>query len=222
MSRTTGLGHDVVLLFTKRPAPGKTKTRLVPVLGPEGAARVHGRLLQHATDVIRGVNRPGLRRVACVAPREWVTDAPRVIGGGFEIWPQSDGDLGERMREAFGRAFGEGASRAVVVGSDCPDLDAGLLDHALTSLRTHDACLGPALDGGYYLLGLSRPLAAAFEGVPWSDAQTGRVTLERLVAARAWVRLLPTLRDVDLPEDLAALAPRWPDLLERGDPREAG
>lgn len=222
MSTTAWLGHDVVLLFTKRPEPGKTKTRLVPALGPHGAARVHGRLLAHATDVIRSVQRPRLRRIACVAPPEWLPDAHHVIGDGFEIWPQAGGDLGERMRAAFERAFDEGASHVVVVGSDCPDLDGGLLDDALTSLRTHDACFGPALDGGYYLLGLSRPLPAAFEGVPWSDAQTGRVTLERLAAARAWVRLLPTLRDVDLPDDLAALAPRWPGLFEPGEPHEAG
>jgi hypothetical protein len=122
------------------------------------------------------------------------------------------------LAAAFRRAFDDGASRVVVYGSDCPDLRAELLEEAFRSLRTHDACFGPAADGGYYLLGLGRPIPAVFDGVPWSCGDTGRVTLERLAAERAWVHHLPTLRDLDRPEDLDALRRRHPVLLSPDAP----
>lgn len=204
---------DVLLLFTKRPDPGRAKTRLIPVLGEEGAAALHGRLARHAADVARAVRTQPLRRVACVAPDSWCYRAAELLGDGLEAWPQGDGNLGDRLGRAFARAFEDGASRVVVYGSDCPDLGAKLIDDAFRALRTHDACFGPAADGGYYLLGLAWPIPSVFEGVPWSSDDTGRITLERLAAARAWVRHLPTLRDLDLPADLDALRTHHPDLL---------
>lgn len=211
------LGDQVLLLFTKRPEPGRAKTRLIPALGAERAADVHARLARHAADVVRGVDAHGLRRVACVAPDAWCADAPSLLGPGLEVWPQGDGDLGARMSRAFDRAFDEGAARVVVVGSDCPDLQPELIEQAFAALRIHDACFGPAADGGYYLLGLARPLPSVFEGVPWSDPATGRETLARLQSERAWVHRLVELRDVDSPADLDRLRERWSALLAPGE-----
>ena len=212
------IAGDALLLFTKQPEPGRAKTRLIPALGEEGAAELHARLARHAADLARMIPIVPLRRVACVAPPAWCEQAPSLLGEGLEIWPQCEGNLGERLQAAFRRAFDEGASRVAVYGSDCPDLRADLIEQAFRALRTHDACFGPAEDGGYYLLGLGRPMAAVFEDVPWSCAETGRVTLERLAAERAWVHHLPPLHDLDRPEDLGALRARHPSLLSATPP----
>jgi hypothetical protein len=216
VTRLARNGGQVLLLFTKRPEPGRAKTRLIPALGAEGACEVHARLARHAAGVVRAVDACCLRRVACVSPDAWTAEAPSLLGPGLEVWPQGDGDLGARMARAFERAFAEGAARVIVVGSDCPDLRPELIERAFHALTTHDACFGPAADGGYYLLGLARPMPGVFEDVPWSDPKTGRVTLERLEAERAWVHRLVELRDVDSPEDLEQLRARWQELLEPG------
>ena len=116
------------------------------------------------------------------------------------------------MASAFACAFARGAERALIVGTDCPDLDAPLMERALDTLDTHDAVLGPALDGGYYLLGLKGARASVFEDVPWSSPDTLAATRARLRACGASWTELETLRDLDDPDDLQALRPRFPGL----------
>jgi rSAM/selenodomain-associated transferase 1 len=127
----------------------------------------------------------------------WLPD-----GVGYE--PQDDGDLGARMAAAIARAHGRGAGKVVVIGTDCPDLTADTVEEAFARLDTADVVLGPALDGGYYLVGVRRPTPEIFAGVPWSAADTLAVTLERARAAGLSVALLAPLRDVDTAADWAA------------------
>jgi rSAM/selenodomain-associated transferase 1 len=144
----------------------------------------------------------------------------------FEEWlpgerlrPQAEGDLGRRMARAFEEAFDEGARRVVVVGSDLPSLSREDVLDAIESLDAHDVAIGPATDGGYYLLALKRPDAGLFEAVPWSTPGVLAATLERAGRLGRSVRVLRTAGDLDTAEDLAAdwprIAPLLPDALRR-------
>ncbi|HEU0078310.1 MAG TPA: TIGR04282 family arsenosugar biosynthesis glycosyltransferase, partial [Longimicrobiaceae bacterium] len=146
-----------MLVFVRAPEPGRVKTRLAAAIGAEGALRVYRRLAEHTLAEVRTLADDGVEvRVhytpadAGAAVREWLDDGPVYL-------PQAEGgDLGMRMRDAFARAFADGAECVVIVGSDLPELTAALLRRAFDALDAHPAVLGPARDGGYYLLGLRR------------------------------------------------------------------
>lgn len=190
-----------LILMTRYPVAGKVKTRLIPALGEEGAALLHRRMTERALETARKVGAPIEIEVcytdADVEPmRDW-------LGAGVLLREQHPGDLGQRMWRAFEGAFDEGAAPVVMIGADSPDLTAGLLAKAFARLGEYDLVLGPARDGGYYLIGLSRPIPELFEGVPWSSdavlTQTLRIADELGLAVAG----LDVLGDVDRPEDLA-------------------
>ena len=126
--------------------------------------------------------------------REW-------LGAGGRALPQCDGDLGCRMAAASGEAFADGAERVVIIGSDCPDLATETLARAFALLDDADVVLGPATDGGYYLVGLAAPRDELFDGIPWSTPDTLRVTLEVARARGLRVALLEEKRDIDTADD---------------------
>ncbi|MDA8164197.1 MAG: TIGR04282 family arsenosugar biosynthesis glycosyltransferase [Desulfobacteraceae bacterium] len=198
--------EEQILLFTRYPAPGQVKTRLVPVLGPHGAAALQRRLTERTLARIRALQqrRPvGLEVRATGGSRErfakWL--------GSAKIVPQGRGGLGARLRRAFEAAFGRGAKRAVAVGADCPALSPEVLARAFEELHRKDVVLGPAMDGGYYLVGLSRPAPALFAAIPWGTSGVLAATLARAAAGSLSVSLLEPLADVDRPEDLPHLEP---------------
>lgn len=195
-----------VLAFVRAPQAGRVKTRLAATLGAEGALRVYRRLAEHTVREARAVDAE-LRIHFTPAAQEqevraWLGDGPRYLA-------QAGGDLGARMEAAFRAAFRDGAERVVIVGSDLPDLSAALLRRAFGALDEHLAVLGPARDGGYYLLGVRMMIPGVFDDVPWStDAVLAR-TLERMRAAGVEPALLPTLADVDEAQDLPAGWAEW-------------
>jgi rSAM/selenodomain-associated transferase 1 len=128
----------------------------------------------------------------------------RWLGTSMALRPQSDGDLGERMAIAVADAFSAGARRVVVIGTDCPDVTAGVVEEAFTRLDAADVVLGPAGDGGYYLIGMSRLHRELFEGIPWSSSDTLRATLEQARARGLSVALLEERRDIDTAADWRA------------------
>lgn len=184
-----------VVVFAKAPVPGKVKTRLCPPLSPEQACAVYRRLARAAWRQVR----------ACGAPAVVALD-----GGGGASWlgaaarsrPQGAGDLGARMSRAFARAFRAGAERVVLVGTDCPGLRARDIRRALSVLRRRDLVLGPAADGGYWLVGLRAPQPELFARVPWSTPRVLERTLARARRLRLAVHLLRVRRDVDTAADL--------------------
>jgi hypothetical protein len=194
------------LVFVRAPEAGRVKTRLAATLGADGALRVYRRLAEHTVREARAVDAE-LRVHFTPADREsevraWLGDGPRYLA-------QAEGDLGTRMEAAFRSAFADGAERVVIVGSDLPDLTAALLRRAFGALDEHPAVLGPALDGGYYLLGMRAMIPGVFDGVPWStDAVLAR-TLQRMRAAGIEPALLPALADVDEADDLPAGWAEW-------------
>ncbi|MBV9774906.1 MAG: TIGR04282 family arsenosugar biosynthesis glycosyltransferase [Gemmatimonadetes bacterium] len=190
-------------MFVRAPEAGRVKTRLAAEVGAEAALRVYVRLAEHALAEARAAG--AAVRVhftpagAEAAVRGW-------LGGPADYLPQAEGDLGERLERAFAEAFAAGFRRVVVIGSDLPELSAEVLRRAAVLLDGYAAVLGPARDGGYYLLGLRAPLPEVFRGIPWStDAVLAR-TLDRLRAAGIEPALLETLGDVD---EAADLPPGW-------------
>jgi rSAM/selenodomain-associated transferase 1 len=212
-----GDGHETLLLFVRYPEAGRVKTRLIPALGADGAAALYERMAEAIARRIGGLRRPGLRRVALVEPAQRLAAVGAWLGDGFAFDAQVEGDLGVRLGAAFAAAFEDGARRVVAIGSDCLDLTPELLGEAFDALDRMDAVVGPALDGGYYLIGLRRPIPAAFAAIPWSSADTLATTLDRLQDNGASVHLLRPLRDLDTPADLDALLPRWGTLLRSLD-----
>jgi rSAM/selenodomain-associated transferase 1 len=200
--------RDALLVFVRAPAEGRVKTRLAATLGPRGALRVYRRLAMHAVAQARALA-PGVSLRVHVEPAGEVDAVRAWLGDGPAYLPQAPGDLGGRMAAAFDAAFAGGARRVVIIGSDLPDLSAGLLRRAFGLLREAGAVVGPAADGGYWLLGLARPIPAVFEGIAWSTGGVLAATLERLRAAGVEPARLPTLRDVDEAADLPAGWAAW-------------
>ena len=190
------------ILFTRYPEPGKTKTRLIRVLGPHGAADLQKQMTEHV-----------LARTTGFVDERGVDLEVRYEGGNrglMEKWlgshisyrSQGRGDVGTRMAQAFSQAFNQGKKRVVIVGSDCPGINEATVRTAFDLLDQFDLVLGPANDGGYYLIGLRQEKPQLFEDVPWGTAEVGASTLE--IANRLglrWVKVEP-LDDVDREEDI--------------------
>jgi rSAM/selenodomain-associated transferase 2/rSAM/selenodomain-associated transferase 1 len=188
----------ILMVFAKAPVPGRVKTRLAAEVGPDEAARIYRELGRRVVDQVRG---GPYRTVVCYDPPEARTTVAEWLGGEkLEFRPQAAGSLGERLEAAFRRAFQE-TGRAMVIGTDAPGVDAARVKAALRALDTADLVLGPALDGGYYLLGLGRPTPELFRDIPWSTSEVLAATRSRARALGLTERLLPALRDVDTLED---------------------
>jgi len=192
-----------VAVFAKAPVAGHVKTRLASVLGAEGAAQLHANLVRHAvfTAMLAGVGRVELW---CAPDEKHPFFAECASEMGARLHGQRGEDLGARMSHAFEDAFAAGR-HLVLIGSDCPALTAMDIERAAIALASHDAVITPAEDGGYVLIGLSRRIAGLFGGIEWGSASVMDATRERLRAAGARSRELPTLWDVDRPEDYARL-----------------
>lgn len=192
--------HATICVLAKAPVPGAVKTRLAAAIGAEAAAELAKAFL---ADTLRLAQSLRVARVALV-----LAGAPAAVGDlpeGVELWPQGEGDLGQRLELCLGRAL-ELSPVALAIGTDAPSLDPDLLRQGLTALESQPAVLGPAEDGGFYLLGLRRCPRGLLAGLPWSSADTGARTRERLAAQGLEAALLPPWSDVDLVEDLERLA----------------
>jgi len=211
------LEAGTLIVFGREPIPGQVKTRLIPALGAEGAARLYRTMLGLALEAAAAV--PGIRREL------WCSGAPP-LGGvcadlagryGLVLRHQPPGDLGERMAAALADSLTHTQS-AVLIGSDCPEVGPAYLRAAFAALDADDVVLGPAADGGYCLIGLRRAAPALFAGIPWgTDRVLARTRATLCGLGLHWAEL-PTLRDLDRPEDLRA----FPQLPQPGPSPEPG
>jgi uncharacterized protein len=188
-----------VLFFVKYPEPGKVKTRLAATVGAERAAAIYRSL---AEAVRRRLPRDVEVLVLCDPPERAAEIAHWLGQRPDQCVPQAAGDLGTRLEAAFAAGFARGIEALAVIGSDCVEITPAHFAEVWEALATHDAVLGPAVDGGYYLLALRAPQPALFRDIAWSTDGVCRQTLERAAVAGLRVHLLPTLRDVDTEEDL--------------------
>ncbi|MBW7833002.1 MAG: TIGR04282 family arsenosugar biosynthesis glycosyltransferase [Simplicispira suum] len=192
-----------IVVIAKAPIVGFCKTRLIPALGEQGATELAQRMLVRtvATALAAGLGTVEL----CVTPGLQAFDWRGLDLPGGLVWSeQGEGDLGERMGRAAQRVTSAGEA-ILLIGTDCPELDSGLLQRAAAALQGHDACLVPTADGGYALLGLKRFDPMLFDAMPWSTDAVAAETRQRVVALNWRLYSLPTLHDIDEPEDLAWL-----------------
>lgn len=196
---------EQLVIFARFPSPGGAKTRLIPALGPEGAADLERQMTEHTLSF---ADRLAARR-AGLAVRLHSTGGTahqfqQLYGERRRSTDQGEGTLGERLERAFGYSLLFGAHRVVVVRTDAPELDDRYMETAFEALADHELVLGPATDGGYVLIGLSRHAPELFRGISWRTPDLAQWTLARAAELELRVQLLPTLQDVDEPQDLDA------------------
>jgi rSAM/selenodomain-associated transferase 2/rSAM/selenodomain-associated transferase 1 len=201
-----------ILLFARYPVAGRAKTRLIPELGPDGAARLHRRMTEHAIAVARQAGTA--LTVCCTGGKR--RDFRAWLGPDQDFATQPELDLGGRLQWAFERAFRGGASRVLAIGADVPGITPQLLRDALDALATHDVVLGPALDGGYYLIGMTRPHPELFAEMTWGTERVCDQTRAAIQRLGLFYYELSALNDMDVPADLATLRrdPGFAELLE--------
>ena len=185
-----------LVLFARLPEPGKAKTRLIPSLGAVGAARLHAQLVERSISVI------GAARHDFELQYTGGTDQAfkAWLGNEIVLIPQTDGDLGDRLLAAIRPA------PVIFFGADIPDLSTEIVQAAVCALQTHEVVIGPAVDGGYYLIGMRSALPFLFDNMPWGGEKVFAETCARLAEREIVPALLDPLHDCDRPEDLT----RWP------------
>ena len=190
-----------LIIFTRYPEAGKTKTRLIPALGTKGAADLHRQMTEHTLTQVKQLQSNA------------ISFEVRFAGGDLQLmqgWlgsnsiyqSQGDGDLGQRMARSLLYAFQSGAEKAVIIGTDCPDVNAEILAEAFAKLHHYNLVLGPAMDGGYYLVGLQYPIPELFIDIDWGTAKVLQQTVEIAENLNLSIVYLPYLADIDRPEDL--------------------
>jgi len=202
-----------LIVFTRFPEPGCTKTRLIPAIGPEHAALLQQRLTARTLDAARAFQRqvPSMVEVQFAGGDAAAMQA--MFGDDIRFVPQEGGDLGERLHLAIQSAFRADAERVIVIGADCPQLGAQTLVEANRQLLAHDIVIGPAEDGGYYLIGLTSPQESLFNDISWGTTEVLNQTLQRVDALNVRRKLLRPLADIDHPEDLVQCR-QWPQLVD--------
>jgi uncharacterized protein len=188
-------------LFAKWPRPGAVKTRLA-AFDPEFAAAVARAFL---LDSIERFSALDVRRVLAFAPPEAMPHFADLTQGRFALTPQGDGDLGRRMQTILHHELRDGADTVVFLGADSPTLPLAYVEQAFAALECADVVLGPALDGGYYLLGCGRRVPPIFDDMPWSSNRVLSETVARLHDPSWRLSVLPPWYDVDTPDDWALL-----------------
>ena len=197
-----------IALLVKYPEAGKVKTRLAAHYGDELVAKLYGCFIEDLLDMLR----KGTYDVRITfTPREKESSIIERFGTSGSYVPQRGADLGVRMRNAFADCFAEGFSSCIVIGSDCPDLTDSIMEEAFRALeKGSDAVIGPAFDGGYYLIGFRKETfrPEAFYGVAWGSDRVMEQTVRCLERERCTIRILLPWQDVDRPEDMRELIKR--------------
>lgn len=191
-----------LIIFTRYPEPGKTKTRLIPALGTLGAANLQREMTEHTIFQVQE-----LQKVIDISVEV------RFAGGNLQLmqdWlglglvyqSQGEGDLGSRMARSLFESFQSGAEKVIIIGTDCPGVNTQLLATAFEKLYNFDLVIGPAIDGGYYLIGLRQTIPELFVNIEWGTAQVFQKTVDIAQKLNLSQVNLPPLADIDRPEDL--------------------
>ena len=184
-----------LIVFTRNPELGKCKTRLAKTLGDQSALDIYKYLLKHTANVTREVEASRYVFYSVEINTDDIWSASH-----FSKKLQKGNDLGERMHNAFDELLNSGYEKVIIVGSDLLDLDKGIIENAITKLDTYDVVLGPAEDGGYYLLGMKQLHASIFQNKAWGTETVRENTLADL--KNKDVSLLKLLNDIDTFEDM--------------------
>ncbi len=197
--------RTAVAVMVKYPRAGCVKTRLGRRIGMEKAAALYRRFVQKTLETCRT---SGLETVISCHPGHSLKDFMAWLGSDYTFIAQNGPDIGFKMRDCFERVFSLGFSEAILIGSDLPHLPVSFIETAAREVKEADLVLGPAMDGGYYLVAMKKDgfFPRLFDGIPWSTPDVLAKTLEKIDASRKNVFLLPVLRDIDTLEDLTAVS----------------
>jgi len=195
---------NVLGLFARVPQPGRVKTRLAAEIGSGAAVELYAAFVADVLDRFRDV---GDRRIvgyapADVAARDYFQTA---CGDSYELWPQTEGNLGDRIAAFIDHAFASGGTQVVLIGSDSPTLPVEFVQTAFADLQERDCVLGPATDGGYYLIGLRAPRRELFDGIAWGGPDVLRQTVAHVERSRLSLAVGPVWYDVDTLADVQFL-----------------
>lgn len=208
----TGAMPFGLLMFTRYPEPGLTKTRLIPHLGPEGAANLQRQMTEHVLTQVTAATQHFPLAVEVHFAGGNLAQMQGWLGSAVTYCAQSSGSLGDRLITAFSQSFDLGRPGAIAIGSDCPALGSDHLAAALQALDRVDVAIGPATDGGYYLIGLRQLETALFKDIDWGTERVLEQTLAIATAQGLTVELLTPLTDIDYPADL----PQWERIVSEG------
>lgn len=181
---------SALIIFVRNPVLGKVKTRIAATLGDENALAVYKYLLQHTKDITEGLP---VTRLVFYADEITTND----LWNGNEKYLQSGSDLGERMSNAFEWVLEKGYDKIIIIGSDCFELDEKMIVDAFLKLNEYEIVIGPATDGGYYLLGMQSPFKNLFQNITWSSKNVLNETIKQILQHNLSSYLLPALNDVD-------------------------
>jgi rSAM/selenodomain-associated transferase 1 len=198
---------QLVLLCIKAPVKGQVKSRLAAFAGEDFALELYKNFI---LDIVDTVEKSGHPFRICVYPPSAEKTVSDWLRSAYHTMPQIGDDLGAKMENAFKRVFAEGFTSAVLIGSDIPDLLPAVLNEAFESLKNNDVVVGPAVDGGYYLIGFNKGsfCPRAFQGIAWSTSAVFRETMDIINTSSLRVHLAPEWRDVDTMDDLQSLFER--------------
>lgn len=193
---------ETLIIFSRYPEPGKTKTRMIPILGARGAAELQRKMSEHTLNTARQLLAERNVRIEVHFAGGTKELMSQWLGQDLQYVKQVVGDLGCKMRSAFEGTFNSGDRRVVIIGIDCPDIDRTILNSAFDLLQDRDLVLGSAEDGGYYLIGLNYLIPQLFQNIAWGTDLVLKQTTEIAQKFNLNYDYLPTLADVDRPEDL--------------------
>ncbi|MBI3851180.1 MAG: TIGR04282 family arsenosugar biosynthesis glycosyltransferase [Verrucomicrobia bacterium] len=196
-----------LIIFIKAPRRGEVKTRLARDIGDEAACEAYCTLVDTLLNQLAELPEVELR----VTPDDASAEIKPWLRSNWQLRPQGQGSLGERLQTAFTDSFNRGAERVVIIGSDCPFITADDIHDAWTALHDSEVVIGPACDGGYWLIGLRQLQPTLFDGIAWSTETVFRETLQRAEAARLRVQVLRELSDVDTEADWRAFLAATPE-----------
>lgn len=188
-----------ILIFIRNPELGKVKTRLAKSIGNQKALFVYERLLEQTRETVLKVNATRLLFYS-----DYISNSDRWNKNDFIKYLQVSGNLGHRMQEAFEKAFQKGSHKVIIIGSDCYDLLEETINSAFNMLESSDAVIGPANDGGYYLLGMNSYTPEVFRDINWSTSSVFNETVSKFKWLNKTISILPELIDIDEMSDLEA------------------
>ena len=199
---------NTLIVFVRYPEPGKVKTRIARELGAEKAAEIYSLIAGSVIEEVSGSDEYGT--AIYFDPPETEAAIRQWLGrDDVSYEPQSGVTIGERMSDAFDRVFSGGAEKAVLIGTDIPEITGEIVTEAFRILEYKDAVIGPAEDGGYYLLGLKKPAPHLFSGIEWGSKTVFEQTIGRIRKLNIGYKSLDTLRDVDTAGDISPGLIEW-------------
>lgn len=189
--------REKLIIFVKAPRPGHVKTRMAKTIGDAASVSAYRTLVKVLINRLRKLSEIELR----FSPDDAYSEIQPWLSADWSAHPQGDGDLGQRLELAITTAFDSGHEKVVIIGSDCPFVSEGDIRSAWAALSDHDLVLGPATDGGYWLIGLRQPASSLFKQIDWSTSSVFQTTLQRARNAGLSIKVLRELSDVDTESD---------------------